>query len=123
MVFMNHFRKQSQGKPTILDDGFEASPVDTAIREQFTETHGADRTAVLEYMLELNDQEYDDLIKIAAIYRKANKQVDDILANAPEPEITDEPIEQSPTDMDDDELDGFLADSIEAVNDHKRSTK
>lgn len=123
MVFMKHFRNQSHGKPTILDDDFDESSLAPAIHEQITETHGADRTAVLEYMLELNDQEYDDLIKIAAIYRKANKQVDDILANAPEPEITDEPIEQSPTDMDDDELDGFLADSIEVAEKHKRSTK
>lgn len=39
----------------------------------------SERSKVLDYMLELSDEEYDKLLKVAKIYRDANRKAADII--------------------------------------------
>lgn len=39
----------------------------------------SERSKVLDYMLELSDEEYDKLLKVAKIYRDANRKAADIM--------------------------------------------
>lgn len=82
------------------------------------EAAGVDHNSVLDYLLQLKTQDYDKLLKLASIYRKANKEAGALIPQydpdkAPEaPEAPAEPeAEDDALLLDDDDLStAFLED-------------
>ena len=90
--------------------------------------------SVLDYMLTLNDEDYDKLLKVSAVYRQANKKAAEIMgieqfeqpdAEAELENATKAPSNQPESDEDqyDDLMDNFLADDIPATAEKKAGKK
>ena len=77
---------------------------------------------VLDYLVSLHDDDYEKLLKVANIYRRAERQVADVLnqANTEAPEIAEkpEPKQDSDSSEADEIIDSFLeTDEAEAKGD------
>ena len=77
---------------------------------------------VLDYLVSLHDDDYEKLLKVANIYRRAERQVADVLnqASADTPEATEkpEPKQDSDSSEADEIIDSFLeTDEAEAKDD------
>lgn len=69
------------------------------------------QSVVLDYMLDLKDEEYDKLLKVAKVYRDANKKASDILGA--ELDELDKPVGNT-ADLNEDEIDSILNDDLDA---------
>lgn len=87
-------------------------PAATLVSELDEQLPEVNHNTVLDYMLELSDEDYDKLLKVAAVYRKANKQaaeimgVEGVAATAEETPAADDP---------EAEIDDFLNDELETA--------
>lgn len=77
---------------------------------------------VLDYLVALHDDDYEKLLKVANIYRRAERQVADVLnqANAETPEVAEKPEPKQDSDSSgaDEIIDSFLeTDEAEAKGD------
>lgn len=77
---------------------------------------------VLDYLVALHDDDYEKLLKVANIYRRAERQVADVLnqANTEAPEVTEkpEPKQDGENSEADEIIDSFLeTDEAEAKGD------
>ena len=84
--------------------------------------------SVLDYMLTLNDEDYDKLLKVSAVYRQANKKAAEIMGIEqfeqpdPEEELNEATKAQSTTqeiDSYDDLMDNFLEDELPSTTKKK----
>ena len=76
------------------------------------EPAGIGYNEVLDYLVSLHDDDYEKLLKVANIYRRAERQIADVLnqANTDTPEATEKPAPK-PASEDpelDEVIDGFL---------------
>lgn len=86
------------------------------------EPAGLGYNEVLDYLVALHDDDYEKLLKVANIYRRAERQVADVLnqASADTPEIAEkpEPKQDSDSSEADEIIDSFLeTDEAEAKGD------
>lgn len=86
------------------------------------EPAGLGYNEVLDYLVALHDDDYEKLLKVANIYRRAERQVADVLnqANTEAPEIAEkpEPKQDSDSSEADEIIDSFLeTDEAEAKGD------
>ena len=76
------------------------------------EPAGIGYNEVLDYLVALHDDDYEKLLKVANIYRRAERQVADVLnqANTEAPEIAEkpEPKQDSDSSETDEIIDSFL---------------
>lgn len=75
---------------------------------------------VLDYLVALHDDDYEKLLKVANIYRRAERQVADVLnqANTEAPEVAEKPKQDSENSEADEIIDSFLeTDEAEAKGD------
>lgn len=86
------------------------------------EPAGIGYNEALDYLVALHDDDYEKLLKVANIYRRAERQVADVLnqANTEAPEVAEkpEPKQDSENSEDDEIIDSFLeTDEAEAKGD------
>lgn len=87
-----------------------------------TEPTGLGYNEVLDYLVSLHDDDYEKLLKVANIYRRAERQVADVLnqANTEAPEVAEkpEPKQDGENSEADEIIDSFLeTDETEAKGD------
>ena len=77
-----------------------------------TEPAGIGYNEVLDYLVALHDDDYEKLLKVANIYRRAERQVADVLnqANTEAPEATEKPEQKANSENSeaDEIIDSFL---------------
>ena len=77
-----------------------------------TEPAGIGYNEVLDYLVSLHDDDYEKLLKVANIYRRAERQVADVLNQASAPDIETaekpEPKQDSENSEADEIIDSFL---------------
>lgn len=84
----------------------------TFIVNEAAEAAGVDHNSVLDYLLQLKTEEYDKLLKLTDIYRKANKEAGELIPQY-DPDRAEEPeahqiavrVENSTADSEDDDAD------------------
>lgn len=86
------------------------------------EPAGIGYNEVLDYLVSLHDDDYEKLLKVANIYRRAERQVADVLnqANTEAPEATEKPEQKANSENSeaDEIIDSFLeTDEAEAKGD------
>lgn len=77
-----------------------------------TEPAGIGYNEALDYLVALHDDDYEKLLKVANIYRRAERQVADVLnqANTEAPEATEKPEQKANSENSeaDESIDSFL---------------
>jgi hypothetical protein len=94
----------------------------TFIVNEAAEASGVDHNNVLDYLLQLKTEEYEKLLKLAGIYREANKAAGELIPQY-DPDLAEtvevqqmgkaEPIMVSTGNVDEDAIDDFLNDELE----------
>lgn len=97
-------------------------PTSSVAASLAAEPAGIGYNEALDYLVALHDDDYEKLLKVANIYRRAERQVADVLnqANAETPEVAEkpEPKQDSDSSEADEIIDSFLeTDEAEAKGD------
>lgn len=84
------------------------------------EAAGVDHNSVLDYLLQLKTEDYDKLLKLAGIYRQANKEAGELIPQY-DPDLAPEAPVETEAKTEDDLLDDELTAAF--IEDEPKSTK
>lgn len=92
------------------------------VEEQPEVADGVDHNSVLDYLLQLKTEDYDKLLKLAGIYRQANKEAGELI---PQYDPDKAPEVPAPETASEDEVDQMLDDELSAafLEDEPKSKK
>lgn len=76
IIFVN---KESRGYMGLFDKGKKQPTEQDDLLQELDEVDAVNHNSVLDYMLELSDEDYDKLLKAAKIYRDANRKVAEVM--------------------------------------------
>lgn len=111
---MGIFDRKKQS--TVADDAF-------ALIDETPEPVALDQQAVLSYLTDLSDEDYKKLIKVADVYRTADKKANEIMDKVPDGERVEVRIVEKPADDSFIETDTQVTKKTKGTAQNAKSTK